>query len=84
VEGWIFAENLRPFVEVLASLAGYALYDEQYDWVAIEDGLKDTDADEEKWYTYPLAGVRPLTLRITVAATARVMPPNRFERQLLT
>jgi hypothetical protein len=64
VEDWIFAENLQPFVEVLAFLAGYPQYDDEYDWVAIEYGIKDTDADEDKWYTYPLAGTRPLTLHV--------------------
>ena len=51
VQGWIFEENLQPFVELLAFLAGYRLYDEEYDWVAIEYGVKDTDVDEEKWCT---------------------------------
>jgi hypothetical protein len=60
VEDWIFAENLQPFVEVLAFLAGYALYDEDYDWVAIEYGVKATDEDANKWYTYAFARTRPL------------------------
>jgi hypothetical protein len=49
VEDWIFAENLQPFVEVLAFLAGYALYDKDYDRVAIEYGVKATDEDANKW-----------------------------------
>jgi hypothetical protein len=60
MEDWIFIENLQPFVEVLAFLAGYALYDEDYDWVAIECGVKATDADADKWHTYAFAGTRPL------------------------
>jgi hypothetical protein len=39
VEDWIFAENVQPFVELLAFLAGYMLYDDAYDWVAIEHGI---------------------------------------------
>ena len=39
VEDWIFAENVQPFVELLAFLAGYTLYDDAYDWVAIEHGV---------------------------------------------
>ena len=58
--GWIFDKNLQSFVEVLAFLAGYALYDEDYDWVAIEYGVKATDEDANKWYTYAFAGTRPL------------------------
>src|SRR5215472_14082940 len=64
VEGWIFAENLQPFAELLAFLAGYTLYDEEYDWVALEYGVKDTDVDAGKWYTYTFAGPHPLTLHI--------------------
>ena len=55
MEDWIFAENLQPFVELLDFLAGNTLYDDEYDWVAIEDSIKDTDADAGKWYTYTLA-----------------------------
>src|SRR5260370_31379373 len=39
VDGWIFAENLQP----LAFLTGYTLYDEEYDWVATEHGIKETN-----------------------------------------
>lgn len=64
LENWIFAENLQPFVEVLAYLAGYTLYDEEYDWVTIEYGIQDTDEDEGRWYIYAFAGPRPLTLHL--------------------
>jgi hypothetical protein len=64
VDGWIFAENLQPFVELLAFLAGYTLYDEEYDWVAIEYGIQDTDRDAGKWYTYSFAGTRLLMLHL--------------------
>jgi hypothetical protein len=60
VDTWIFEENLQPFVELLAFLAGYTLYDAEYDGVAIEYGIKATDKDEGKWYTYALAGTRAL------------------------
>jgi hypothetical protein len=46
--GWIFAENLQTFVGVVAFLVGYAQYDEDYDWVAIEYGIKATDEDANK------------------------------------
>jgi hypothetical protein len=64
VEGWIVAENLQPFVELLAFLAGYTLYDVEYDWVAIEYGVKDTDVDAGRWCTYAFAGTHPLTLHV--------------------
>jgi hypothetical protein len=64
VGGWIFAENVQPFVELLAFLAGYTLYDKAYDWVAIEYGIKDTDEETDKWYSYSFAGTRPLVLEL--------------------
>jgi hypothetical protein len=59
VDGWIFAENLQPFVQPLAFLTGYTLYDEEYDWVAIEHSIKETDVYEGKWYTCASAGPHP-------------------------
>jgi len=64
VEGWIFAENLRPFAKLLAFRAGYTLYDQEYAGVALEYGVKDTDVDAGKWYTYAFAGTQPLTLHV--------------------
>jgi hypothetical protein len=64
VEGWIFAENLQPFIELLAFLAGYASYDDTYDWIAIENGITDTDAAAGKWYAYTFAGTRPLAFQL--------------------
>ena len=73
VGDWIFAENLQPFAELLAFLAGYTLYDEDYDWVAIKFGIKDTDEDGDKWYTYAFAGRRPLTLHLALNPGSNVV-----------
>ncbi|HEV2459827.1 MAG TPA: hypothetical protein VGS80_15835 [Ktedonobacterales bacterium] len=67
------AENLQPFVELLAYLAGYTLYDEEYDWVAIEYGITDTDEDEGKWYTYTFAGMHPLVLHVARTSGSHVI-----------
>jgi len=72
-EGWICAENLRPFAKLLAFLAGYTLYDQEYDGVALEYGVKDTDVDAGKWYTYAFAG--------TATAHAPRSPGRGFERR---
>ena len=63
---WIYQENLQPFTAMVAQLAGYDLYDEEYDWVAIEYGVKDTDRRAEKWYAYPFAGEHALTLELAL------------------
>lgn len=64
VADWLFEDNLRPFVELLAQLAGYTLYDEDYDWLAIEYGMQDTNEDADKWYTYPFAGADPAVFEL--------------------
>ena len=64
MSGWIFGENLQPFVELLAFLAGYTLYDEEYEWVAIEYGIQDTDRAAGKWTSYEFAGTHSLTLHL--------------------
>lgn len=64
VGNWLFEENLKPFVELLAQLVGYTLYDEDYDWVAIVYGSEDTDEDADKWYTHPFAGADSRALEL--------------------
>lgn len=60
VEGWIFRENLRAFVEMAAFLADYAF--DQWDWDAIHFGVDETAGQRKKYYAYPLLGSQPLNL----------------------
>ncbi|MCG7204458.1 hypothetical protein [Streptomyces arenae] len=55
IEGWIWSENVQPF---LALLARYANYDfDGTDWQVIELGLEATDDEHtDRWYSYPLVG----------------------------
>ena len=66
METWIYAENLKAFVRLLTYLAGYTLYDENYEWLAIENGLKVTDANDGRWYTFPIEGKWRLTLDLAL------------------
>ncbi|MER5402434.1 hypothetical protein [Streptomyces sp. NPDC002599] len=61
VEGWIWNENVQPFLALLALLAllaRYASYDfDGTDWQAVELGLEATDDEHpECWYSYLLVG----------------------------
>lgn len=71
--GWIFRENLKPFVALLAQIAGYDLYDEDSDWVAIKYGIKNTNVDADQWHTHLLAGAQPLTLELALNPGSRVV-----------
>ncbi|MFE1989591.1 hypothetical protein [Streptomyces mirabilis] len=55
VEGWIWHENVQPFLALLARYAGYDFDDT--DWQAVELGLEATDDEHlDRWYSYPLVG----------------------------
>jgi hypothetical protein len=71
VAGWIFEENLRPFVEMVAYVAGY-VFDED-DWTAIHFGVQDTDSERGPWLTYPFTGRMPLTLKAAKESGAGIV-----------
>jgi hypothetical protein len=52
---WILEQNLRPFVELVAYLAGDATFDD-LDVDAITWGVRESDADHDRWYAYPFRG----------------------------
>jgi low temperature requirement protein LtrA len=59
---WIWASNLRRFLELVSSYAGYHF--DHPDWQAIQAGL-DTITSNQDTFSYPLTGQRPLTLMIS-------------------
>jgi hypothetical protein len=59
---WIWASNLRRFLELVSSYAGYR-FDHQ-DWQAIQAGL-DTSASDNDTFSYPLTGAQALTLKVS-------------------
>ena len=54
VSGWIYEENLRPFLEALSWFVGYSSNED--DWVAISHGVKNTFAEKGLWYDYSFVG----------------------------
>lgn len=55
VEGWIWSENVQPFLALMARYVGYSFDDS--DWQAVELGLEATDDEHpDRWYSYPLVG----------------------------
>jgi hypothetical protein len=53
-EGWIFEDNLWPFLSVMSWLVKYDFDD--LDWDAISYGTKDTDVEKDRWYDYEFTG----------------------------
>ena len=51
---WIFEENLRPFLTALAW--AFTVKFDADDWLAISHGVKETDADHERWFEYEFSG----------------------------
>jgi hypothetical protein len=51
---WVFEDNLRPFLKALGWVVGYSL--DPGDWEAIAAGVRETDAEAERWYDYEFAG----------------------------
>ena len=51
MKDWIFEENLRAWLEIVAGIVGYAF--EAEDWDAVHFGLTGTDSEEGRWYRYP-------------------------------
>ena len=61
--GWIFDNNLRPFLQFL----GWTV---DYDWapsefIAIEMGIEPQDSGTCPWYEYPIYGKEKAILRVS-------------------
>ena len=81
ISGWILEDNVRPFVDILASLASYNLDEGELDY--IRHGLDETDSDAEPatWLEYRLAGKEAIEFRIaresgTSVVMAELVVPN--------
>jgi hypothetical protein len=61
--GWIPESNLRAFVELVARVAGDATFDD-LDVDAITWGVRDTDSDHDRWFSYPFRGQYSLRLAL--------------------
>jgi len=61
---WIFERNLRPFVEMVARLADYSF--DANDWIAVSHGVRDTDQEADRWFTYSFEGAGQLQLEAAI------------------
>jgi hypothetical protein len=49
---WIYEDNLRAWLELVAGIVGYKF--DELDWDAVRAGVADTDSEAERCYEYPL------------------------------
>jgi len=56
IANWIWSDNLRPFVDVLAWLCEYDLADGEWDTISHGVNESDSDATPERWYEYEFHG----------------------------
>ena len=62
---WMLVENIRPFLEIIAGLVGTEV--DGWDWDAIALGLKDTDHELGRWFSYQFTGARgSISLRLAL------------------
>jgi hypothetical protein len=61
LKDWILEENLRPWLQILSSVVGYAFDD--LDWDAVTAGIANTDAEGSRWYEHPL-GSEAVSVRL--------------------
>jgi hypothetical protein len=69
---WVWEENVRTLVESISRWVDYTFDDS--DWTAIAEGLKTSDADEDRWYSYPVIGASRVD--IDLARNAGAAPVN--------
>lgn len=69
VDGWVWDENVNRLMRHLGYAVGYEFDD--LDRGAVETGLANTDAEQDSWFDYPLAGERQVTVALAKEPDAR-------------
>jgi hypothetical protein len=63
METWIHgAEDMRPWCELIAEVAGYAF--EDLDWDAVVAGMGNADRHKDLWFEYSFVGTETIHLRM--------------------
>lgn len=84
VVDWIYRDNLRPFLTALGWVVGYNF--DEVDWEAICHGLRETNAEADRWFEYELSGnyraAFSLALDDGSVVMARIGVPSELESQI--
>lgn len=85
IRDWLLMDNLQPFLTVLGWLVDYDFGPD--DWTAIHFGVRETDAEGERWYDYEFAGRRRAVFSLAIdpgtsVVHARIEVPPELEPQV--
>jgi hypothetical protein len=61
---WFFRDNLSPFLRFVAGRARCELLQEEVQ--AIEQGVRETDQEQDRWYDYAFDGDTPVRLSFAI------------------
>ncbi|MDH5178055.1 MAG: hypothetical protein OEZ39_16245 [Gammaproteobacteria bacterium] len=64
IENWIDDRNLIPVAEAISLLCNYKF--EDWDKDAIDEGAKDSDESQNKWYEYEFVGDFNIKFSVTI------------------
>ena len=62
IADWIYEDNLQPFLTALSWFVGYNF--DPDDWAAFEFGIKNTDAETNRWFDYTFSGKEKNQIRV--------------------
>ena len=62
ISSWIYEENLKPLLETVSLFVDYNF--DGRDWLAINNGIRETDEEKDRWYEYQLIGKRRIEVKI--------------------
>jgi hypothetical protein len=82
ISAWIWEGNLRPFLEMVALLVKCPF--DADNWTAIQYGVRDTDNDADKRYTYPLLGEPELLVEVAAEPGASTIMVYLSSEAILT
>lgn len=62
--GWVWRDNLFPFLQTVSGLVRYRF--DEWDEDAVSTGLGESSAEADRWFEYPLEGSPRLALRLAL------------------
>jgi hypothetical protein len=71
LRNWIFEENLKPTLELLAQYAGYDFSPD--DWNAVRFGVTETDEEQDRWCEYEFSVPERVAFRVAQSSGSRVI-----------
>lgn len=83
ITNWVWKDNIWVVLSEIAQLISYDFDDS--DQIAIEFGFKDTDSEDDRWFTYEFQGTGVLKFQVadeigTDTCILKIESPKDFEQ----